>query len=179
MKRWLVIDLEATTDEGGWPVEEMEIIEIGAVLIDSTGQELDHFQSYVKPLHRPLLTAFCKSLTHITQDDVDSAAPLYTVWQHFEQWLSSHEAHLAGWCSWGDYDRRQLQRDWREHRISTLLARTPHMNLKQRFAKSRQLPRPVSLGSALSLAGYCFHGQPHRALEDARNTARLLPITVH
>ncbi|HEY6610578.1 MAG TPA: exonuclease, partial [Pseudomonas sp.] len=30
MKHWLVIDLEATTDDGGWPIEEMEIIEIGA-----------------------------------------------------------------------------------------------------------------------------------------------------
>ena len=28
MPAWLVIDLEATTDEGGWPLEEMEIIEI-------------------------------------------------------------------------------------------------------------------------------------------------------
>ncbi len=30
MGHWLVIDLEATTDDGGWPVTEMEIIEIGA-----------------------------------------------------------------------------------------------------------------------------------------------------
>lgn len=30
MDKWLVIDLEATTDEGGWPVADMEIIEIGA-----------------------------------------------------------------------------------------------------------------------------------------------------
>jgi inhibitor of KinA sporulation pathway (predicted exonuclease) len=34
MPHWLVIDLEATTDEGGWPVTEMEIIEIGASLVD-------------------------------------------------------------------------------------------------------------------------------------------------
>lgn len=24
MEHWLVIDLEATTEEGGWPLEEME-----------------------------------------------------------------------------------------------------------------------------------------------------------
>jgi inhibitor of KinA sporulation pathway (predicted exonuclease) len=34
MPHWLVIDLEATTDEGGWPITEMEIIEIGATLVD-------------------------------------------------------------------------------------------------------------------------------------------------
>ncbi|NQD80032.1 exonuclease, partial [Pseudomonas sp. CrR14] len=26
MGQWLVIDLEATTEEGGWPIEHMEII---------------------------------------------------------------------------------------------------------------------------------------------------------
>ena len=49
MPHWLVIDLEATTDEGGWPVTEMEIIEIGATLVDRKGRELDHFQRFVQP----------------------------------------------------------------------------------------------------------------------------------
>ena len=29
MQHWLVIDLEATTEEGGWPLEQMEIIVYG------------------------------------------------------------------------------------------------------------------------------------------------------
>ena len=33
MPHWLVIDLEATTDDGGWPLEEMEVIEIGASVV--------------------------------------------------------------------------------------------------------------------------------------------------
>ena len=52
----------------------------------------------------------------------------------------------------------------------------PHLNLKQRFAEVRQLQRAVWLKSALQLAGLQFSGQQHRALEDARNTARLLPL---
>lgn len=53
----------------------------------------------------------------------------------------------------------------------------PHapINLKQRFAKARRLDKPLGLNGALQLAGMQFHiGQQHRALEDARNTARLL-----
>ena len=53
MGHWLVIDLEATTDEGGWPLEEMEIIEIGASLVGADGHERDHFQRFVKPQRRP------------------------------------------------------------------------------------------------------------------------------
>ncbi|AYC33346.1 exonuclease [Pseudomonas cavernae] len=176
MGHWLVIDLEATTEEGGWPVTEMEIIEIGASLVSAEGRELDHFQRFVRPLRRPCLTSFCRELTHISQANVDAAAPLASIWPLFERWLAAHLPRLAGWASWGEYDRRQLEQEWQRHGLSSVLAQLPHLNLKQRFAEVRQLARPVGLHSALQLAGFSFHGQQHRALEDARNTARLLPL---
>ncbi|WP_017939303.1 exonuclease domain-containing protein [Zestomonas thermotolerans] len=175
---WLVIDLEATTEEGGWPLAEMEIIEIGATLVDASGHELDHFQRFVRPLRRPHLTAFCRELTHISQANIDSAQPFPTVWAQCERWLGPHRERLAGWASWGDYDRQQLLQEWHQHSLDSLLAGLPHHNLKQRFARARQLPRPVGLNMALQLAGLSFQGQQHRALEDARNTARLLPLVL-
>ena len=51
MQHWLVIDLEATTEDGGWPVAEMEIIEIGASLVTRDGHEV----AELRPLRpRPL-----------------------------------------------------------------------------------------------------------------------------
>ena len=178
MPHWLVIDLEATTDDGGWPIEEMEIIEIGATLVNRQGRELDHFQRFVRPQRRPLLTPFCRELTHITQANIDSAQPLTEVWALFERWLGQHHSRLEGWASWGDYDRRQLLQEWQRLQLDSELSRVPHMNLKQRFAKARRLERPLGLNAALQLAGLQFSGQQHRALEDARNTARLLPLTL-
>lgn len=176
MRNWLVIDLEATTEEGGWPVEDMEIIEIGASLVAADGHELDHFQRFVRPLRRPCLTSFCRELTHISQTNVDSAATLATLWPQFERWLAPHLGNLAGWASWGDYDRRQFELEWQRHDLHSSLRQLPHSNLKQRFAEARQLKRAVGLHTALQLAGLTFQGQQHRALEDARNTARLLPL---
>lgn len=178
MPHWLVIDLEATTDEGGWPVTEMEIIEIGATLVNRDGRELDHFQRFVRPVRRPLLTPFCRELTRITQANIDAAQPLGEVWPAFERWLSQHQARLEGWASWGDYDRKQLLQEWQRLNLDSLLGQIPHMNLKQRFAKARRLERPLGLNGALQLAGLQFNGQQHRALEDARNTARLLPLVL-
>ncbi|QKE63154.1 3'-5' exoribonuclease [Aquipseudomonas campi] len=176
MRNWLVIDLEATTEEGGWPVEDMEIIEIGASLVAVDGHELDHFQRFVRPLRRPCLTSFCRELTHISQANVDSAATLTTLWPQFERWLAPHLGNLAGWASWGDYDRRQFELEWQRHDLRSSLRPLPHTNLKQRFAEARKLKRAVGLHTALQLAGLAFQGQQHRALEDARNTARLLPL---
>ncbi len=176
MQQWLVIDLEATTEEGGWPVEDMEIIEIGATLTRADGHELESFQRFVRPRRRPCLTEFCIELTHIQQTQIDSAASLAQVWPQFERWLACHLPHLAGWCSWGDYDRRQLALEWQRHGLTSALVDLPHFNLRQLFAERRQLQRQVGLQSALQLAGMQFQNVQHRALNDARNTARLLPL---
>ncbi|MBU3054864.1 exonuclease domain-containing protein [Pseudomonas indica] len=178
MGHWLVIDLEATTEEGGWPLEEMEIIEIGVSLVAADGHELDHFQRFVRPQRRPCLTTFCRELTHISQANVDGAAPLSEVWTAFERWLGPYVPHLAGWASWGEYDRRQLELEWQRQQLDSALNQIPHLNLKQRFAEARQLKRAVGLNTALQISGLQFIGQQHRALEDARNTARLLPLVL-
>ena len=178
MRHWLVIDLEATTEEGGWPVEEMEIIEIGACLVGASGQEIGHFQRFVRPLRRPQLTRFCRQLTHIEQAQVDAAQPFARVWAEFEHWLDGYAAGLQAWVSWGDYDRRQLEQQWQHAALTSRLQPLTHLNLKQRFAQVRQLERLTGLKRALQLAGMQFQGNQHRALEDARNTARLLPLVL-
>ena len=178
MPHWLVIDLEATTDDGGWPLEEMEVIEIGASVVTRAGREVDHFQRFIRPQRRPLLTPFCRQLTRITQANIDTGAPMTVVWEQLERWLGQHLPKLEGWASWGDYDRKQLEQEWRQKQLGSALLQLPHMNLKQQFAQARQLKRALGLNSALQLAGMQFSGQQHRALEDARNTAPLLPLVL-
>lgn len=62
----IVLDLEATCDiDGRLPANEMEIIEIGAVILDARYQIVSEFQQFVKPIKHPVLSDFCRSLTHI------------------------------------------------------------------------------------------------------------------
>ena len=181
MKHWLVIDLEATTDLGGWPTEEMEIIEIGASVVDEHGREVAPFQSFVRPTRCPELTAFCRGLTHIGQAEVNAAPTLKELQPSFEAWLQEHFADLQGWLSWGDYDRQQLEIEWRRQGIDSCLARLPHFNLKKlyhRQFRSRLGRQRVGLNRALALAGLEFRGTQHRGLDDARNIARLLPAAL-
>ncbi|MGV8268105.1 exonuclease domain-containing protein, partial [Pseudomonas aeruginosa] len=79
---------EATTAAGGWPLKQMEIIEIGATLVaPADARELNNFQRFLRQVGRPLLTTFCRAVTHISLDNVDGAAHLNTVWEAFARWL--------------------------------------------------------------------------------------------
>jgi len=177
MPHWLIIDLEATTDDGGWPVTEMEVIEIGASLVNRQGRELDHFQRFVRPQRRPLLTPFCRKLTHITQANHGQRRALRRCVGAVRALAGSrHQAHLEGWASWGDYDRQQLELEWQRHGLSKRAGPNAPYQSQATLCQGRRLDKPTGLNSALQLAGMQFNGQQHRALEDARNTARLLPL---
>lgn len=74
----IVVDFEATCDDakttGGDAAirplrsERQEIIQFPAVLIDVRQMTIvDHFDAYVKPVEKPVLSDFCTSLTGITQ----------------------------------------------------------------------------------------------------------------
>jgi inhibitor of KinA sporulation pathway (predicted exonuclease) len=175
--RLVVMDLEATCDDqGAVPKPEMEIIEIGAVLVGGRGfAVLDEFQSFVRPVRHPTLTAFCSGLTSIRQQDVDAAPRFPEVVAALERWMRGHGATV--FCSWGDYDRRQMQTDCDLHGVGNPMP-ARHVNLRAVFSATRRMRHRLGLARALAEAGLTFEGTHHRGLDDARNIARLLPFTV-
>ena len=173
---FLVVDLEATCsdDRIAVPRNEMEIIEIGAVMIDGlTFESLSEFQSFVRPVRNPVLTDFCRELTGIAQSEVDAAPGYSDALSEFVEWLSSYKDCL--FCSWGDYDRRQFERDCEYHGVAYPFA-SGHLNLKDAYARKRGLRRGRGLSDVLEVEGLGFQGRPHRGIDDARNIAKLLPL---
>src|SRR3546814_14063198 len=90
----LVLDLEATCcDDSSMARAEMEIIEIGAVMVErATLCTLDEFQAFIRPVRHPRLTDFCTRLTSIQQGDADAAAGYPAVTQAFNAWI--HRPHV-------------------------------------------------------------------------------------
>jgi inhibitor of KinA sporulation pathway (predicted exonuclease) len=171
----LVVDLEATcANDGSIPPAAMEIIEIGAVWALQDGSVVDRFQSFVRPLQRPTLTSFCVTLTGIGQDSIDNA-PLFPVAARMlREFADRNRGVGAVWTSWGDYDRKQFARDCARHAVDDPL-QLPHENARRNFTIRQQVGTDVSLASACELAKIKLEGSYHRALDDAINTARLLP----
>ena len=75
----IVLDFEATCQDENSSQKKQgdvnEIIEFPSVVIDisvSPPKIVDEIQQFVKPAYNPKLSNFCKNLTSITQQQVDS-----------------------------------------------------------------------------------------------------------
>lgn len=172
-----VVDLEATCfepPEPPIPKHEMEIIEIGGVLVDRATLEPEaEFSTFVRPVRHRVLRPFCTKLTSIRQADVDGAPTFPEAIRALGRFLDGRRALF---CSWGYYDQRQLAHDAAYHRVDLPLSRA-HLNLKVRFAE-RLGEKKSGMAGALARVGLPLVGTHHRGIDDARNIARLLPWIV-
>ncbi len=175
-RNYLVIDLEATCDNGGLvPKGEMEIIEIGAVLVDPiTFEQLSEFQSFVRPVRHPILTPFCQELTSITQADVDAAPGFPEVLQSLRAFMANERPLF---CSWGNYDRGQFGLDAGYHGVELPFG-SDHLNIKQAFSDAIGTRKRFGMAEALRKLGLPLTGTHHRGIDDARNIARILPYAI-
>jgi len=170
---YLIIDLEATcSDDGKVPRTEMEIIEIGAGMLNSrTFQVESEFQAFIHPVRHPQLTAFCTTLTSITQADVAHAPQFPEALAAMRLWMYEFEDAL--FCSWGDYDRVQFKLDCGYHGVSYPF-RSGHLNLKAAFSEFTGGRKKFGLDGAVRSLGLKFEGSHHRGIDDARNIARVV-----
>jgi inhibitor of KinA sporulation pathway (predicted exonuclease) len=165
---FLIVDLEATcSDNGTIPSYEMEIIEIGAVMLNSATWEIDsEFQHFVKPIRHPTLTPFCTQLTTIQQQDVDQSPIFPEVLAIFQKWLDLFPRHI--FCSWGGYDKKQFIQDCNFHKVPYPFG-SEHRNIKQEFSEYLGVSKGFGMAKALEHLGIELKGTHHRGIDDARN----------
>ena len=170
---YLVLDLEATcSDDGSLPRREMEIIEIGAVMVEGeTLESLSEFQTFVRPVRNPVLTDFCTSLTSITQSQVNEAPGYREAAAALTEWASQYPGYH--FCSWGNYDRHQFEQDSEFHQVPYPLE-PGHTNIKAEFAKKFHQRKQFGMVKAMKFLDIPLSGTHHRGIDDARNIVKLL-----
>ena len=142
----LVLDFEATCGEGGFPQDQMEIIEFPTIMYDlQVKKEVGRFHEYVRPVIRPQLTEFCTGLTGITQvgpvpiptftycfalftrlheqETVDNAEPFPPVWNRFKDFLRNQnlwdDPSTYAFITCGAWDLHTMLPRQLDHIIST------------------------------------------------------------
>ena len=169
-RRIVAVDVEATCWKKGVFSRKKETIEIGAVqlLLDRPESKWPAFQTFVRPARLPRLSSFCRELTGITQEDVDAAPSFPEALRLFLEWSQLPEQFVL--ATWSHYDLWQLDLDLEVHGLPKLAF--PFLDVKKlaaRIVGSKSFEETVR-----ELAPDADALPRHRAIADARRTARIL-----
>lgn len=171
MERLLIADVEATcwgsAEERGYSPQE--IIEIGLAAVDLRSlMVVDTGGIYLKP-EMSEVSEFCTNLTGLTETDVAGGHSLREACLLLR---GVHGSNKMAWASWGNFDRKQFQRECALKMVLYPFTDT-HFNLKAWFAATRGLSQQVGMAKALGICGLSLEGRHHCGTDDAANIARI------
>jgi len=166
----VVVDLETTCWEKREKEQIMEVIETGVCFLDIRSGEITERQSIlIKPLYSEV-SDFCTKLTTLTQELVETGIGFREACLKLED---EYQSKKRVWASYGDFDRRQLERECRLKKVPYPFG-SRHLNIKTLFAIKHRLPEEIEMNKALALLGLELIGTHHRGVDDAYNVARIL-----
>ncbi|KAJ3304930.1 3'-5' exoribonuclease 1 [Kappamyces sp. JEL0829] len=175
---YLVFDVEGTCDKDTRFDYESEIIEFPVVLIEAAKLEVvAEFHRYVRPILNPILSAFCTSLTGITQEMVEQAEPFHVVYSAFNEWLAQYAAppfRSCLFCTDGPWDLRDfIEKEFVYHGYDRPEFMWSVLDVRKAFTAALGTPSG-NLSAMLTTLGLVFEGKQHSGIDDARNIARIV-----
>ena len=154
-----------------------EIIEIGAVKLDDSGQEIGEFTQYVKPEFGKI-TDYYANLTGITNEKVADAPHFLEAMGRFYDWIGKEDYTIY---SWSNSDSIQISKEAalkqeKDERLTQMLEHW--VDYQVVFGRLLGIEKKVGLMDAVHAIGEQFEGNQHDALWDARNTAEIYRISL-
>ena len=173
--KYVVIDLEMcfvpSQDVSKCGIR-MEIIQLGATLLDDRFQIAKEFNAFVKPQYG-IINTFIQHLTGIENKDIAEAEPLEKVLESLRHWLPYDEFTFV---SWSKTDLAQLREELHSKNIhvpdENKIFNT-RVDAQRVFSDRIQSRSAYKLNKALFMAGIDPVGTAHNGLSDAHNTAVL------
>ena len=167
----VVVDVEATCWRGEPPPgQRSEIIEVGVCRLDlKTLERRDKRSILVRPALSEI-SEFCTELTTLRAEDFAEAVDFATACEILrDEYDSPHQP----WASFGDYDRKQFDKDCEAKKVRRPFGPT-HFNVKAMFAAATPLRRAAGMPAVLEALGLPLQGTHHRGHDDAWNIAAIL-----
>ncbi|WBW70976.1 double-strand siRNA ribonuclease Eri1 [Schizosaccharomyces osmophilus] len=195
----LIVDVEATCEEGCGFTFDNEIIEFPCLLYDLEKNEvIDEFHSYVRPNMNPTLSDYCISLTGIQQSVIDQAPPFLQVLENLTEFLRQHRAILQppideikilepsraiprsqlknwAWTCDGPWDMASFiakQFKFSNTQIPDWI-KGHFVDLRAYFSDVYHVPR-INIEGMLQRWNLRFEGNQHSGIDDSRNIARII-----
>jgi inhibitor of KinA sporulation pathway (predicted exonuclease) len=150
----------------------MEVIEIGAVRLNSSLQLTDEFARLIKPVYFSNLNSFIKKKTGISQEEIDQADGFTKVIADFTTWLNRSDSFLL--VTWGGEDMKRIVFDTRMHKLDDAFwLAADYFDLLKGYIRFKNVTNDVSVEGALADLHIAIEGSAHRALDDARMTSEV------
>ena len=175
---YIVFDLEWNQSSDGKEEESkllpFEIVEIGAIRLNSERQMVSEFSELIKPQVYHEMHHITRKLIHLQMDQLEHGRPFAEVAEQFFDWCG--EAPV--FCTWGAMDLTELQRNLSYYGMQTLAdGPFPFLDVQKLFSigfedrKSRR-----SLEYAIDYLKIEKDIPFHRAFSDAYYTAKVLAL---
>ena len=150
-----------------------EIIQIGAIKLDSHFNIIDTFNSYVKPQLYKSIHPFVGKMTGIKIEDVKDAPTFSQVYKDFKKFVSSKKNTVL--CVWGTGDLKELFRNITYYDLPYKSLTKSYINIQ--YYASRYFDNPagksIGLQNAIQILNLEQDKSYHNALNDAYYTAQV------
>lgn len=172
---YIVLDLEWNQSKGKLNENKeipFEIIEIGAMKLDSQKRVIGEFNELIKPEVYLDLHYVTKTIVHMNMEELEKGTPFVEIMDKFLKWCG--EDYI--FCTWGPIDLLELQRNMKYYKMEPL-SLTPIAFLDVQKLFSRQFEDNRSRRT-LEYAVDFLHIEKdfsfHRAFGDAYYTAKVI-----
>lgn len=173
---YIVFDLEWNQSAAGKRYSNkklpFEIIEFGAIKLNSDLQEIGRFNELVKPEVYKNINHITKSLVHLNMEELKDARDFKAVMTSFLDFCGDDYI----FCTWGSLDLIELQRNIQFHRMKPLSERPiKYLDVQKIFALQFEGKKSQhTLEYAVDMCRISKKIPFHRAFSDAYYTAKVL-----
>lgn len=173
---YIVFDLEWNQCPYGKDRENphlpFEIIEIGAVKLNSAKEVVDEYHQLIKPEVYHKMHFHTKEMIGLTMEDLEHGIPFAEAVRDFLNWCGSKPL----FCTWGTLDLAELQRNLKfYHMVELLPGPIYYYDVQKLFSIAYEdMEDRKSLSHAVASLQIPEDGDFHQALMDARYTAKVL-----
>ena len=170
---YIVFDLEWNQSPYGKSRENkrlpFEIIEIGAVKLNSEREIVDTFQQVIKPTVYRTLNYRTRSIVNMTQAELNKGMHFTDAARKFLAWAGGNSI----FCTWGTVDLTELQRNLNYYGLLHLMKGPMHYYDVQKFfaVQYEDMKSRRALEYAVDYLDLEKTDEFHRALADAKYTA--------
>jgi inhibitor of KinA sporulation pathway (predicted exonuclease) len=154
-----------------------EIIQIGAIKMDSNFKIIDTFNYYIKPTIYKDIHPYVKKMTKIKPNDLVNGLEFTKMYERFLEFIGGIDSVF---CVWGTNDLKELYRNVRFYNLDTETLSRLYINVQDYASAHFKNPPGKSIGlkNAIQLLNLDEDMMYHNALNDAYYTAQVF-LRIH